>query len=60
MAALLADGRQGRKTARGFYTYDGGKKRVDESVYAPAAGRVRRAQPLEASRARSSASCSRS
>jgi 3-hydroxyacyl-CoA dehydrogenase/enoyl-CoA hydratase/3-hydroxybutyryl-CoA epimerase len=34
MAALLADGRKGRKAARGFYTYDGGKKRVDESVYA--------------------------
>jgi len=33
MAALLADGRKGRKAARGFYTYDGGKKRVDESVY---------------------------
>ena len=34
MAALLADGRRGRKAGRGFYTYDGGKKRVDESVYA--------------------------
>jgi 3-hydroxyacyl-CoA dehydrogenase / enoyl-CoA hydratase / 3-hydroxybutyryl-CoA epimerase len=33
MAALLGDGRKGRKAARGFYTYDGGKKRVDESVY---------------------------
>jgi 3-hydroxyacyl-CoA dehydrogenase/enoyl-CoA hydratase/3-hydroxybutyryl-CoA epimerase len=28
------DGRLGRKAKKGFYTYDGGKKRVDESVYA--------------------------
>jgi 3-hydroxyacyl-CoA dehydrogenase/enoyl-CoA hydratase/3-hydroxybutyryl-CoA epimerase len=34
MGKLLADGRKGRKAARGFYTYDGGRKRVDESVYA--------------------------
>jgi 3-hydroxyacyl-CoA dehydrogenase/enoyl-CoA hydratase/3-hydroxybutyryl-CoA epimerase len=34
MAKVLADGRLGRKSKRGFYTYDGGKKRVDESVYA--------------------------
>jgi 3-hydroxyacyl-CoA dehydrogenase/enoyl-CoA hydratase/3-hydroxybutyryl-CoA epimerase len=34
MAALLGDGRKGRKAARGFYTYDGSRKRVDESVYA--------------------------
>jgi 3-hydroxyacyl-CoA dehydrogenase/enoyl-CoA hydratase/3-hydroxybutyryl-CoA epimerase len=34
MAALLGDGRKGRKAARGFYSYDGGRKRVDESVYA--------------------------
>jgi 3-hydroxyacyl-CoA dehydrogenase/enoyl-CoA hydratase/3-hydroxybutyryl-CoA epimerase len=34
MASLLADGRKGRKAARGFYSYDGGKKRVDASVYA--------------------------
>ncbi|HKZ32618.1 MAG TPA: 3-hydroxyacyl-CoA dehydrogenase NAD-binding domain-containing protein [Vicinamibacteria bacterium] len=34
MAALVADGRKGRKAGRGFYTYDGGKKRVDSSVYA--------------------------
>jgi 3-hydroxyacyl-CoA dehydrogenase/enoyl-CoA hydratase/3-hydroxybutyryl-CoA epimerase len=34
MAKVLADGRLGRKNKRGFYTYDGGKKRVDESVYA--------------------------
>ncbi len=30
----MADGRQGRKNGRGFYTYDGGTKRVDETVYA--------------------------
>ena len=34
MAALLGDGRKGRKASRGFYSYDGSKKRVDESVYA--------------------------
>jgi 3-hydroxyacyl-CoA dehydrogenase/enoyl-CoA hydratase/3-hydroxybutyryl-CoA epimerase len=34
MARVLADGRQGRKNKRGFYTYAGGKgKRVDASVY---------------------------
>ncbi|HYV49609.1 MAG TPA: fatty acid oxidation complex subunit alpha FadJ [Myxococcaceae bacterium] len=33
-AKVLADGRMGRKNKKGFYTYDGGKKRVDESVYA--------------------------
>jgi 3-hydroxyacyl-CoA dehydrogenase/enoyl-CoA hydratase/3-hydroxybutyryl-CoA epimerase len=33
MQKVVADGRQGRKNQRGFYTYDGGKKRVDESVY---------------------------
>jgi 3-hydroxyacyl-CoA dehydrogenase/enoyl-CoA hydratase/3-hydroxybutyryl-CoA epimerase len=34
MEKVLADGRRGRKNGRGFYTYDGGKKRVDETVYA--------------------------
>jgi 3-hydroxyacyl-CoA dehydrogenase/enoyl-CoA hydratase/3-hydroxybutyryl-CoA epimerase len=34
MGKVLADGRQGRKNRRGFYTYDGGTKRVDETVYA--------------------------
>ena len=34
MATLVSNGRKGRKAGRGFYTYDGGKKRVDESVYA--------------------------
>jgi 3-hydroxyacyl-CoA dehydrogenase / enoyl-CoA hydratase / 3-hydroxybutyryl-CoA epimerase len=34
MAKVVADGRLGRKNKRGFYTYDGGRKRVDETVYA--------------------------
>lgn len=34
MGALVADGRKGRKSGRGFYRYDGAKKRVDASVYA--------------------------
>jgi 3-hydroxyacyl-CoA dehydrogenase/enoyl-CoA hydratase/3-hydroxybutyryl-CoA epimerase len=34
MERVLADGRLGRKAKKGFYTYDGGKKRVDGSVYA--------------------------
>ena len=34
MAKVVADGRQGRKNKRGFYTYDGKHKRVDTSVYA--------------------------
>jgi 3-hydroxyacyl-CoA dehydrogenase/enoyl-CoA hydratase/3-hydroxybutyryl-CoA epimerase len=34
MARVLADGRQGRKNRRGFYTYgEGRKKHVDASVY---------------------------
>jgi 3-hydroxyacyl-CoA dehydrogenase / enoyl-CoA hydratase / 3-hydroxybutyryl-CoA epimerase len=33
MARVVADGRLGRKNKRGFYTYDGKKKRVDASVY---------------------------
>jgi 3-hydroxyacyl-CoA dehydrogenase/enoyl-CoA hydratase/3-hydroxybutyryl-CoA epimerase len=33
MGRILADGRQGRKNKRGFYTYDGKRKRVDASVY---------------------------
>jgi 3-hydroxyacyl-CoA dehydrogenase/enoyl-CoA hydratase/3-hydroxybutyryl-CoA epimerase len=43
MEKVLADGRLGRKARKGFYTYDGKKKRVDESVYAllpPGAGRL--------------------
>jgi 3-hydroxyacyl-CoA dehydrogenase/enoyl-CoA hydratase/3-hydroxybutyryl-CoA epimerase len=34
MARVVADGRQGRKNKRGFYTYAGKEKRVDASVYA--------------------------
>jgi 3-hydroxyacyl-CoA dehydrogenase/enoyl-CoA hydratase/3-hydroxybutyryl-CoA epimerase len=33
MAAMVKDGRLGRKAKKGFYTYDGKKKTVDESVY---------------------------
>ena len=34
MAKVVADGRLGRKNGRGFYSYDGDRKRVDETVYA--------------------------
>ena len=35
MARVIEDGRLGRKSGRGFYKYEGGKKQgVDESVYA--------------------------
>jgi 3-hydroxyacyl-CoA dehydrogenase/enoyl-CoA hydratase/3-hydroxybutyryl-CoA epimerase len=43
MARVIADGRLGRKAKKGFYTYDGKKKRVDETAYAllpPGAGRL--------------------
>jgi 3-hydroxyacyl-CoA dehydrogenase/enoyl-CoA hydratase/3-hydroxybutyryl-CoA epimerase len=43
MDRVLADGRLGRKAKKGFYTYDGKEKRVDESAYAllpPGAGRL--------------------
>jgi len=33
MDRVIADGRQGRKNKRGFYTYDGKHKHVDASVY---------------------------
>jgi 3-hydroxyacyl-CoA dehydrogenase/enoyl-CoA hydratase/3-hydroxybutyryl-CoA epimerase len=48
-AKLLADGRKGRKNRRGFYTYDGGVKRVDETVYAllPGGSTRRRFEPQE-------------
>jgi 3-hydroxyacyl-CoA dehydrogenase/enoyl-CoA hydratase/3-hydroxybutyryl-CoA epimerase len=51
MEKVLADGRLGRKAKRGFYTYDGRKKRVDESVYALLPGGGAR-KPVEASEAR--------
>jgi 3-hydroxyacyl-CoA dehydrogenase/enoyl-CoA hydratase/3-hydroxybutyryl-CoA epimerase len=51
MEKVLADGRLGRKAKRGFYTYDGKKKRVDESVYALLPGGAAR-KPVEASEAR--------
>jgi 3-hydroxyacyl-CoA dehydrogenase/enoyl-CoA hydratase/3-hydroxybutyryl-CoA epimerase len=38
MGKVLADGRLGRKNKRGFYTYDGRRKRVDETVYAALPG----------------------
>jgi 3-hydroxyacyl-CoA dehydrogenase/enoyl-CoA hydratase/3-hydroxybutyryl-CoA epimerase len=49
MENVLADGRKGRKNQRGFYTYDGGEKRVDESVYAllPEGGGKREADARE-------------
>jgi 3-hydroxyacyl-CoA dehydrogenase / enoyl-CoA hydratase / 3-hydroxybutyryl-CoA epimerase len=47
MQGLLADGRLGRKAKKGFYTYDGGKKRVDESVYALLPGGSAR-RPIDA------------
>ncbi|HSB61559.1 MAG TPA: 3-hydroxyacyl-CoA dehydrogenase family protein, partial [Vicinamibacteria bacterium] len=47
MARVLEDGRQGRKNNRGFYAYDGRKKRVDESVYALLPGGAAR-RPFEA------------
>ena len=47
MGKLLADGRLGRKAKKGFYTYDGGKKRVDESVYALLPGGSAR-RPIDA------------
>ncbi len=34
MTKVIADGRLGRKNGKGFYTYDGKRKRVDETVYA--------------------------
>ena len=34
MAKVIENGRLGRKGGRGFYVYEAGNKRVDESVYA--------------------------
>jgi 3-hydroxyacyl-CoA dehydrogenase/enoyl-CoA hydratase/3-hydroxybutyryl-CoA epimerase len=50
MEKVLADGRLGRKAKRGFYTYDGKEKRVDESVYALLPGGAAR-KPVEAGEA---------
>jgi 3-hydroxyacyl-CoA dehydrogenase / enoyl-CoA hydratase / 3-hydroxybutyryl-CoA epimerase len=47
MAKVLEDGRLGRKNKRGFYTYDGKKKRVDETVYKLLPARAAR-RPFEA------------
>jgi len=33
LAAVVAAGRKGRKSGKGFYTYDGKQKRVDQTVY---------------------------
>ncbi len=45
-AKMIADGRQGRKTGRGFYNYEGRRKRVDASVYSLLPGGTRR-RPFE-------------
>jgi 3-hydroxyacyl-CoA dehydrogenase/enoyl-CoA hydratase/3-hydroxybutyryl-CoA epimerase len=37
---MMADGRLGRKSKRGFYTYGKGRKRVDETVYGLIPGRT--------------------
>ncbi len=42
MSALVKDGRLGRKAKKGFYTYDGKKKVVDETVYAVLPGALKR------------------
>lgn len=42
MVALVKDGRLGRKVKKGFYTYDGKKKAVDETVYAVLPGTTKR------------------
>jgi 3-hydroxyacyl-CoA dehydrogenase / enoyl-CoA hydratase / 3-hydroxybutyryl-CoA epimerase len=46
LRAVVAAGRLGRKNGKGFYTYDGKQKRVDESVYELLpGGRARRPLP---------------
>ncbi len=47
MEKVIADGRLGRKAKKGFYTYGGKKKRVDESVYGLLPGGSAR-RPVEA------------
>ncbi len=44
--AVVAGGRLGRKNRKGFYTYDGKEKRVDETVYALVPGRRPKAIPM--------------
>ncbi len=45
---LVADGRKGRKSRKGFYTYGGKKKEVDETVYdLLPGGRKRRSVPRD-------------
>jgi 3-hydroxyacyl-CoA dehydrogenase/enoyl-CoA hydratase/3-hydroxybutyryl-CoA epimerase len=46
LARVLEDGRLGRKNGRGFYRYDGKKKRPDESLYGLLASGAER-KPLE-------------
>ncbi len=42
MARVVDEGRLGRKSGRGFYVYDGKKKRVDTSIYGLQGGAERR------------------
>ena len=45
---VVAKGRLGRKNGKGFYTYDGKEKRVDQSVYdLLPGGRTRKKIPME-------------
>ncbi len=44
---VVQGGRLGRKNRKGFYVYDGKKKRVDETVYALLPGRARRTVPQD-------------
>ncbi|HET6411668.1 MAG TPA: fatty acid oxidation complex subunit alpha FadJ [Anaeromyxobacter sp.] len=46
---VLATGRLGRKSRKGFYTYDGKRKRVDETIYAllPGGGTGKPIPPAE-------------
>lgn len=47
MQRIVADGRYGRKNKRGFYTYDGKSKQVDQTVYDLLPhGRQRKSIPL--------------
>jgi 3-hydroxyacyl-CoA dehydrogenase/enoyl-CoA hydratase/3-hydroxybutyryl-CoA epimerase len=44
---VVQGGRLGRKNRKGFYLYDGKKKRVDETVYALLPGRARKTVPQD-------------